>query len=172
MPKVTRIEESVEKEEPVQLSLFEEPEAQEEDVPQDAETDEIDNDGVQAIEDLDPDIALWDGGPTAAQAVAWKEKHGDVYVTSVTTDMHVAWRTITRSEFKLVVKQIEKLVAEGGVSQAEAEMINEELICQICALYPRLTERDFAGSMAGLPSILSQQILSASGFTSIDVIKL
>lgn len=164
MPKVTRAQEEDAVE---QLSLLDQPE----EAVEPAEAADEPEDGSQAVEDLDPELPLWDGGPTAAQAVAWKEKYGDVYVTSITNDMHVAWRTISRAEFKLVVKQIEKLVAEG-MSQAEAEMINEELICQICALYPRLGEKDFAGTMAGLPSILSQQILSASGFTSIDVIKL
>jgi hypothetical protein len=125
-----------------------------------------------AVEDLDPDLPLWENGPSASQAVIWKEKYGDVYVTSVTADYHVAWRTINRAEFKTVVKQIEQLVSSGTVSQAEAEMVNEELVCQICALFPVFSQKDFAGNLAGLPSILSQQILSASGFTSIDVVQL
>ncbi len=125
-----------------------------------------------SLEDLEPEQPLWANGPSAAQAITWKEQYGDVYVTSVTTDYHVAWRTINRAEFKTVVKQIEQLVASGNVSQAEAEMINEELVCQICALYPSFTQKEFAGNLAGLPSILSQQILSASGFTSIDVVQL
>lgn len=125
-----------------------------------------------SVEALDADQPLWNDGPTAAQAVGWKEKYGDVYVTSVTSDYHVAWRTINRGEFKMVVKQIEQIVSGGNVSQAEAEMINEELVCQICALYPTFLQKDFAGKLAGLPSILSQQILAASGFNSIDVVQL
>lgn len=162
MPKVTRIPEEV----PEQVEKVEE-------VIDEVEDQELLEEENLAVEDLSPDEPLWKDGPTAAQAVEWKEKYGDVYVTSVTTDYHVAWRTINRAEFKMVVKEIEKLVASGNVSQAEAEMVNEELVCQICALYPAFaSQKDFAGNLAGLPSILSQQILSASGFTSIDVVQL
>lgn len=165
MPKITRTPETADEVILDSEVLLEQEEAQE--VPDDTVSD-----SSMAVEDLDPDEPLWVNGPLASQAVAWKEKYGDVYVTSVTSDYHVAWRTINRSEFKSVVKQIEQLVSGGTVSQAEAEMVNEELVSQICSLFPVFTQKDFAGNLAGLPSILSQQILSASGFTSIDVIQL
>jgi len=162
MPKITRPQTQIE-EEALDMS--------EEEVKSTEEVDEEDLTTL-AVEELNPDEKLWADGPTAGQAKEWKDKYGDVYVTSVTTDYHVAWRTLNRSEFKAVVKQIEQLVASGNVTQSEAEMVNEELVTQICALFPSFTNKDFAGNLAGLPSILSQQIMAASGFTSVDVVQL
>ena len=123
-----------------------------------------------SIEDADPEYPVWEGGPTAGEVVEWKNKFKNVYVTSLTADFHVAWRTINRMEFKQIVKRVETLMANGSVSEADAEMLNEELICQIAILFPSIS--DFNSELAGLPAIVSQQVLAASGFNSLDTVQL
>lgn len=131
------------------------------------EYDEDEDDSRPILaEDLPPETQIWVDGPTAGQVVEWKKQHGGVYVTSITFDKHVAWRTLKRKEYANVIRHIEKVIA-GGMSQVEANLLNEELVCQICCLAPKF--EDFAEELAGLPSILSQQILESSGFTSWDI---
>jgi hypothetical protein len=67
------------------------------------------------------------------------------------------------------MQHMEKLMANGNVSQSEALMENEEVITEMCLLYPKLTRKQFSGKKAGLPTILAQQILEASGFNPIDI---
>lgn len=121
------------------------------------------------VEDLDPELEIWTNGPKAKDIVEWKKKYGDVYVTSVTFDKHVVWKTLNRQEYKMIVRQIEQVVSSGKMTQTEANMLNEELVCQFCTLYPQFSNEDFSREMAGLPSILAQQILESSGFTTVDV---
>ena len=146
-----------------------EPEDNNDELLDDSVNEELEQDEVLNVEDVDPSTPIWDGGPSAGQVVEWKTNYGDVYCTSVTMDKHVVWRTLRRSEYKTIVKQIEQIVSAGQVSQIEAEMLNEELLCQVCSLFPKFAKGEFENELAGLPAILSQQILAASGFTSIDL---
>lgn len=122
-----------------------------------------------SVEDLDSSEEIWPGGPTAGMIVEWKEKFGDVYVTSVTYDNHIVWRVLNRSEYKGIVKQMESLVQDGQMSSAEANMWNEEAIAQICILYPDISGQKLTGSMAGVPSLIAQEVLEASGFVALEV---
>lgn len=132
--------------------------------------DQIDDDlGPQSVEDLDDAEEIWDNGPTAGMIKAWKALHGDVYVTSLTFDKHVVWRTLARSEYKQLVKKMEQLVQAGQLSTAEANLWNEEAITEICLLFPDYTKVSMAEDMAGIPSLLSQEILEASGFVALEV---
>ena len=132
------------------------------------EEENFDGEGI-SIESLPPDEILWDEGPTAGDVVSWKKQYGDVYITNVTLEKHVVWRTLKRSEYKNIVRQIEEVLNNGAMSQTEANMLSEEMTCQVCILFPKYTAKDFDGEMAGLPSILSQQINEASGFSTIAV---
>ena len=123
----------------------------------------------QSVEDLDDAEEIWDNGPTAGMIKAWKALHGDVYVTSLTFEKHVVWRTLARSEYKQLVKKMEQLVQAGQLSTAEANLWNEEAITEICLLFPDYTKVSMADDMAGIPSLLSQEILEASGFVALEV---
>lgn len=160
MAKVTLADKEEEKMEEVNAELL--------DPFDDGPSEEEENVSI-SIESLDPAEILWDGGPTAGDVVNWKKQYGDVYITNVTLDKHVVWRTLKRSEYKAIVRQIEEPLSEGKLSQTEANMLSEELTCQVCILFPKYTTKDFDGEMAGLPSILSQQINEASGFSTIAV---
>lgn len=134
----------------------------EDDIPEQAES--------LAVEDLDPNEALWQDGPTAGQVIQWKEEHGEVYVTSFDfAKEHYLWRTLTRGEYRLIMQNLERIVGSGKVSQSEANMDNEETITEMCLLFPRMTKADFRGSKAGIPTALSEEILEASGFKPIDI---
>lgn len=128
-------------------------------------------DSIQ-IEDMNPDLPLWEDGPTAGQTVAWKQQFGEVYVSSFDIDKHYMWRTLNRQEYKQIVRQVEQLISSGKMSQVDANMYNEEIVTEVCILFPKLTRADFNSNLAGLPAILSQQILESSGFNTIDVRKL
>lgn len=121
------------------------------------------------VEDLDPNEELWPGGPTASRIIAWKEEHGDVYVTSITMDQHIVWRTMNRFEYKNHVKNIEKLGQNGQISQADVSMLNEELIAEMCILFPKFDRSQLNGELAGVPSIIAQEVMEASGFVALEV---
>lgn len=149
-----------------------------EDGPDFEESDEEDfgldadeQDSIQ-VEDMDPKAPLWEDGPTAGQTVEWKRHFGEVFVSSFDLDKHYMWRTLNRNEYKQIVRQVEKLVSSGQMSQVDANMYNEEIITEVCLLHPKLTRQDFNSNLAGLPSIISQQVLESSGFNTIDVRKL
>ena len=132
-----------------------------------SENDE--NKSPTSVEDLDDTEEIWVGGPTAGMIKTWKALYGDVYVTSLTYDKHVVWRTLTRSEYKQLVTKMEQLLQDGQISKAEANLWNEEAITEICLLFPNYANVTMADGMAGIPSLLSQEILEASGFVALAV---
>ena len=121
------------------------------------------------VEDLPDEEQIWPGGPTAGQIKMWKKEYGDVYVTSITYDKHIAWRTLNRLEYKNLVKKMEQLVQAGQLTQSEANLWNEEAITEICILYPAYDKQSLVTEMAGLPSLISQEVLEASGFLALEV---
>jgi hypothetical protein len=121
------------------------------------------------VEELDDDQAIFDNGPTAGQIKAWKKQHGEVYVTSISFDKHIIWRVLSRIEYKQLVKKMETLVQAGQLSNAEANMWNEEAISELCILFPSYDKQALIGDMAGLPSLISQEVLEASGFVALEV---
>jgi hypothetical protein len=121
------------------------------------------------VEDLDDAEEIWEGGPTAGMIKAWKEQFGEVYVTSITFDKHIVWRVLSRIEYKNLVKKMEQLVQAGQLTAAEANMWNEEAIAEMCILYPQYDKIEMNGVMAGIPSLISQEVLEASGFVALEV---
>jgi hypothetical protein len=121
------------------------------------------------VEDLPDDEEIWPGGPTAGLIKIWKKEHGEVYVTSLSFEKHIVWRTLTRIEYKHLVKKMEQLVAAGQLSSAEANMWNEESIAEICILFPSFDKTAITKEMAGMPSLISQEVLEASGFVALEV---
>jgi len=130
---------------------------------------EADEETALGVEDLPDDELIWPGGPSAGQIKLWKQEYGDVYVTSITYDKHIAWRTLNRLEYKNLVKKMEQLVQAGQLTQSEANLWNEEAITEICILYPAYDKQSLVSEMAGLPSLISQEVLEASGFLALEV---
>lgn len=129
---------------------------------------------VIAIEDLPDDQVLWPEGPTAGQIKAWKAEHGDkkVYVTSVTYDEHIVWRVIRRQEYNAHVRNMEKLMNSGQLSSADSNLYNEEAIAELCILYPPYVRRSAGAEMAGIPALITQQVMEASGFQALEIRRL
>jgi hypothetical protein len=136
---------------------------------QELDAEDDDTNGPMTVEDLEDDEEIWNGGPTAGQIKQWKAMFGDVYVTSITFDKHIVWRTLNRNEYKQLVKKMEQLVQAGQLSTAEANLWNEESITEICILFPSYDKIALSNEMAGIPSLLSQEILEASGFVALEV---
>jgi hypothetical protein len=122
-----------------------------------------------SVDQLEDDVEIFEDGPTAGQVKAWKKMHGEVYVTSISFDKHIIWRVLSRIEYKQLVKKMEQLIQAGQMSQAEANMWNEEAIAELCILYPSYDKRSLTEDMAGLPSLISQEVLEASGFVALEV---
>lgn len=131
-----------------------------------SEDDDLD---YKDIEDVPDDEEIWENGPKAALIKEWKKQYGDIYVTSITYDKHVVWRVLNRAEYKQIVKKMEQLVQAGQLSTAEANLWNEETIAELCMLYPQFDKNNSMGFMAGLPSLIAQEVLEASGFVALEV---
>jgi hypothetical protein len=121
------------------------------------------------VEDLADDVAIFENGPTAGQIKQWKKQYGEVYITSISFDKHIVWRVLSRIEYKQLVKKMESLMQAGQISTAEANMWNEEAIAELCILYPAYNKAALTSDMAGLPSLISQEVLEASGFVALEV---
>lgn len=133
------------------------------------EVQEKGDDEKLELDDLPDEELIWPGGPNAGQIKMWKKQYGDVYVTSITYDKHIAWRTLNRLEYKNLLKKMEQLIQAGQLTQGEANLWNEEAIAEICILYPPYDKHSLVSEMAGLPSLISQEVLEASGFLALEV---
>lgn len=136
-----------------------------------AEVQETNTDpaSVNSVEDLAEETPIFRNGPTAGQIIQWKNQYGEVYVTSVSYDKHIVWRVLSRLEYKQLVKKMESLMQAGQLSTAEANMWNEEAIAELCILFPGYNKAALTSDMAGLPSLISQEVLEASGFVALEV---
>jgi hypothetical protein len=137
----------------------------------DSDTPDKLNDPAKAssVEELAEDVPIFENGPTAGQIIQWKKKYGEVYVTSISFDKHIVWRVLSRLEYKQLVKKMESLMQAGQMSTAEANMWNEEAVAELCILFPGYNKAALTSDMAGLPSLISQEVLEASGFVALEV---
>lgn len=118
---------------------------------------------------MDPNDEVWPDGPNFGQINEWKDKFGDIYVTSVTPTEHVVWRTMTRFEYRRLIQNTEQALASGQMSQAIANLDNEDSIAELCILYPPYSRAEATGILGGVASTISQQVMEASGFSSLEV---
>lgn len=116
---------------------------------------------------MDPEEELFEGGPNFGQVNAWKEQYGQVYVSEF-FGKYVVWRPLSRFEYRRLVKNLEQALSTGQVSQAEANLNNEESIAELCVLFPPYDRRD-TKNMAGIASSIAQSVMDTSGFTVSDV---
>ncbi len=121
------------------------------------------------IKDFSDQELIWPNGPTAGMIKEWKQQFGDVYVTSITHNKHVVWRTLSRLEYKNLVRKMEQLIQAGQLSLAEAQFWNEETIAHICCLYPAYDRQSIVADLPTLPSLIAQEVLEASGFVLLEI---
>lgn len=135
---------------------------------EDTESLEVDPEAFVALEDLPPETEIFPDGPTAAQVIEWKNEYGPIYTTIVTLDKIVVWRTLNREEYRAHVRQMEDLAAQN-VSSSELTLINEESIAMRCILFPKLSRQALMSELAGIPAVISEEVMSASGFMALEV---
>lgn len=149
-------------------ALEEEPKVIEEEMPDIPEPEDLNEDEYDSYK-MDPNEEVWPDGPTFGQVNEWKDKFGDIYITEYSPGKYVAWRTLTRFEYRRLVKNLEQAISTGQVSQAEANMNNEESVAEQCILFPPYDRTASAANMAGLASTIASQVMEASAFVSLDV---
>lgn len=131
--------------------------------------DESPEELILKVEELPSDEEIFDDGPTAGEIVEWKKTYGEVYLTAVDYDTYVIWRTMNRGEYKQHVKTMSELTSTGRMSEIEASLFNEEAICEMCALHPKMSASTMTNQMAGVPALITQQVMEASGFMALEV---
>ena len=115
--------------------------------------DEI-NDLLDEVNMINPDQPIYPGGPPESVVASWKKQFGDVYLTDV-SDQGFIWRTLSRIEYKQIV----------SIPNTDP-LIREEMICETCVLWPMDYDAiGMGGDKAGIPSMLSEQIMEKSAFT-------
>ena len=112
---------------------------------------------------------LWPGGPTGAQIKEWKRVHRDIYVTSLTPEKHIVWRTLTRQEYRRLVAVLDEQTSSGQFTKSEASLNNEEAIAETVILFPPYRRNAVDTSMAGIASLISQEAMEASGFVALEI---
>jgi hypothetical protein len=137
--------------------------------PPEIEEEEDGEDSFTSLDDLDPEEELWPEGPTVAHIKNWKEEYGNVYITSVDVDTHLVWRKMQRPEYKHMLKVMEQYTSDGQMTNVDVSMFNEEYVTQLCTLFPVITQETLDTIDAGIPSIISQQVMDASGFVALQV---
>jgi hypothetical protein len=143
---------------------------QEEVVEEEIPVDEEDFEEPLRLEDIEDDNEeLFPGGPSIGQSKAWKKEFGKLYVTSIDADTHIVWRPINRFEYKNHVRRMEQLNAQGNLSQAMISMKNEESLAAIAMLFPAFDPANPDAGLAGIPSLIAQEIMDASGFVAMSV---
>ncbi len=150
---------------PTQSEVEEPEEVVEEEVPA---AEEVIEDEIDPYE-IGDDEEYWPGGPTGAMVKEWKIQYGDIYVTSVTPEKHIVWRTLTRFEYRRLVKALDQMSSSGTVTQAEANLNNEEAIAETVILFPAYKRDQVSGYMAGIASLISQEAMEASGFVALEI---
>lgn len=103
---------------------------------------------------------IFEGGPTFDQIENWKKEFGDVYRIDFDEQPFI-FRTISRFEYKQMVNEVE------GNQSNQTTWFREEQICQKAVLFPEGYGRDeMTEGKAGIPTVVSEYVLSKSGFNS------
>ena len=82
-----------------------------------------------------------------------KRKHYTVFATMIYGELFL-WRPLSRIEFDIISK-----------SSNHDKMLREEMICQTAVLYPKV---NFTIYKAGIPTVLTPQIVEESGFGTVE----
>ncbi len=100
------------------------------------------------------DSEIFDGGPLQSEIIGWKKQFTKVYSTNIEDDIFI-WRPLNRFEYKQIMS-----------TPNTNELMREEMICEICVLFPYgYCYEDMVNQAGGVPSMLAEQIMQKSGFT-------
>jgi len=113
-------------------------------------------------EPTDPNQPFGPTGPGIKKIEEWKEEHGEdeVFAIIIGGEVYIH-RTITRSEYKNLKREVQEEVVPG----IDPTALTEEKICRLCALWPDQnileTQMERRG---GVATTLSDNIMETSGF--------
>lgn len=112
-------------------------------------------------EHYEEDDPIFPGGPLYSELQAWKKQASDrgdghdVYITQLSPNFAVIWRSLSRIEYKEIVS-----IPDTNPLQ------REEMICEQCVLWPQpFNYAVQSKGLAGVPSLVAEQIMAASGFS-------
>lgn len=89
-----------------------------------------------------------------------KKKYKKVWKTTLIDGTEIIWRRLNRKEYKTIMKDYEYIQDRG-----ERLMEREDAVCRAAVVYPCASVlEDIIGSMAGVSSVLSDDIYEKSGF--------
>ena len=109
------------------------------------------------VEAFNPDETLFEDGPTLGEVEEWKSLFGQVYLTEFEDGEVFIFRTLNRKEFKDIMKL-----------EAADSLYREERVSEKCVVWPK--EYNFlsmSAGKAGVPSLISEQVMEKSGFSAI-----
>lgn len=96
----------------------------------------------------------FEGSPLESEVLGWKKQFGRVYATELEGEIFV-WRTINRFEYKEVM----------SIPNTN-ELSREEMICEVCVLFPYdYSYETMVNDAGGIPSMIAEQVMQKSGFT-------
>ena len=96
------------------------------------------------------------GHPTDVEIEAWKAQFGEIFMAGFSETEIYVFRSLRRSEHKTLQM---KLAGEKPID----ELVYQEMVCDVCKLWPKETDWEVKG---GLASSLSEQIYQNSHFLS------
>ena len=109
------------------------------------------------------DEEIFEGGPKQSKVENWKQEFGSVYRIDFEDDTFI-FRTLSRLEYKQLVNNIE---GDEQGNQEELSWFREEQLCNKCILWPKdYGQDDMSNGKAGIPTVVSEYIMSKSGFNS------
>ena len=89
-----------------------------------------------------------------------KKKYKKVWKTTLIDGTEIIWRRLNRKEYKTIMKDYEDIQDRG-----ERLMEREDAVCRAAVVYPCASVlEDIIDSMAGVSSVLSDDIYEKSGF--------
>lgn len=89
-----------------------------------------------------------------------KKKYKKVWKTTLIDGTEIIWRRLNRKEYKTIMKDYEYIQDRG-----ERLMEREDAVCRAAVVYPCASVlEDVIDSMAGVSSVLSDDIYEKSGF--------
>lgn len=108
----------------------------------------------EAEEKDEGETPVFPGGPKANLVEKWKSQYKAIYLTEFDEDTVFIWRSLSRKEYKDVMK----------IDNAD-QFYREERICEKCVLWPQgYSFLSMGSGKAGVPSFIAEQIMDKSGF--------
>lgn len=117
---------------------------------------EVETEEVPELFGEDGKAILFPGGPSMDTVEEWRSRYKDIFLTEFDEDTVIIWRTLTRKEYKDIMK----------IPNAD-NFYKEERICERVTLWPEnYSFMQMGQGKAGVPTLISELVMEKSGFQS------